>query len=82
MHKYISFNKLFTGALCEINNLVALSLADICVSMPCMNSGTCISDGSKYTCKCPTGFTGPSCEKNIKCNDLCLHAVNCFDYVS
>lgn len=57
--------------------------------MPCMNSGTCISQGSNYECKCPAGFTGRNCEMTMtmtmtmKCNsDPCQHFVSCHDYVS
>jgi len=69
---------------------VARSHADDgCKIMPCMNSGTCISQGSNYECKCPAGFTGRNCEMTMtmtmtmKCNsDPCQHFVSCHDYVS
>ena len=36
---------------------------DICVELPCMNDGTCVkSDPGKYTCTCPSGFTGDRCQ--------------------
>jgi hypothetical protein len=56
---------------------------DVCVLMPCLNSGTCISQGSNYECKCPTGYTGRNCEMIMKCNaDPCQHFVSCHDHVS
>lgn len=79
-----SFDTIITGAFCEHGNIVARSHADdFCVIMPCLNSGTCVSQGSNYECKCPAGFTGRNCEMTMKCNaDPCQHAVSCRDYVS
>ncbi|KAE9538509.1 hypothetical protein AGLY_005608 [Aphis glycines] len=78
----------YTGAFCEHGIIVARSHADDgCKIMPCMNSGTCISQGSNYECKCPTGFTGRNCEMTMtmtmtmKCNSgPCQHFVSCHDY--
>lgn len=82
-HGY-SFETIITGAFCEHGNIVARSHADdVCVIMPCLNSGTCISQGSNYECKCPAGFTGRNCEMTMKCNATpCQHFVSCRDYVS
>lgn len=83
MHGF-SFDTIITGAFCEHGNIVARSHADdVCVLMPCLNSGTCISQGTNYECKCPVGFTGRNCEMTGKCNaDPCQHAISCRDYVS
>lgn len=85
MHGY-SFFTIFTGAFCEHGNIVARSHAadDGCVIMPCLNSGTCIPQGSKYECKCSTGFTGRNCEMTMKlCNSSpCHHSMSCRDFVS
>lgn len=38
--------------------------ADLCLSTPCKNSGTCktANHSSTYYCDCPSGFTGSNCE--------------------
>jgi hypothetical protein len=35
---------------------------DNCASGPCQNGGTCNDCLDSYTCSCPTGYTGDSCE--------------------
>ncbi|CDW52306.1 EGF domain containing protein [Trichuris trichiura] len=44
-----------------------------CLSKPCMNGGTCSSDGLYYLCDCKPGFKGFQCEQQVKyCeNDTC-----------
>uniref|UniRef100_A0A663DY81 Fibulin 7 n=1 Tax=Aquila chrysaetos chrysaetos TaxID=223781 RepID=A0A663DY81_AQUCH len=35
---------------------------DDCSSNPCANSGTCVDGNQSYTCLCPRGWSGPSCQ--------------------
>uniref|UniRef100_A0A8C6IQC3 Uncharacterized protein n=1 Tax=Melopsittacus undulatus TaxID=13146 RepID=A0A8C6IQC3_MELUD len=35
---------------------------DDCSSNPCANSGTCVDGNRSYTCLCPRGWSGPSCQ--------------------
>ncbi|NXX40447.1 FBLN7 protein, partial [Tricholaema leucomelas] len=35
---------------------------DDCSSNPCANSGTCVDGDQSYTCLCPQGWSGPSCQ--------------------
>ncbi|NWH75955.1 FBLN7 protein, partial [Piaya cayana] len=38
---------------------------DDCSSNPCANGGTCIDGNQSYTCLCPRGWSGPSCQSPI-----------------
>ena len=35
---------------------------DECLSIPCLNGGTCKDDVGRYTCTCAPGYTGTHCE--------------------
>ena len=55
--------------------LIAATSATLnaCMSSPCANGSTCTPDpdSGSYTCHCPPGYTGPSCDTNI---DECMEA--------
>jgi hypothetical protein len=36
-----------------------------CQPNPCLNGGTCIPQGTSFTCQCPSTFTGYCCENRI-----------------
>lgn len=36
-----------------------------CSDEPCLNDGTCSTDGVTFTCACATGFSGDTCDTNI-----------------
>uniref|UniRef100_A0A8B9GJ63 EGF-like domain-containing protein n=1 Tax=Amazona collaria TaxID=241587 RepID=A0A8B9GJ63_9PSIT len=38
---------------------------DDCSSNPCANRGTCVDGNQSYTCLCPQGWSGPSCQSPI-----------------
>ena len=40
---------------------------DPCFPNPCQNGGLCSESGTDYTCNCPTGFKGKSCESKLYC---------------
>ncbi|CAJ1086482.1 LOW QUALITY PROTEIN: zonadhesin%2C like [Xyrichtys novacula] len=41
-----------------------------CLSSPCQNGGTCeVGNNNTFTCKCPEGFEGPTCEVEITPTD-------------
>ena len=47
---------------------------DSCSPSPCLNGGSCIRDGSHYTCSCQNGYTGLTCNGNvyISMREMCL----------
>jgi hypothetical protein len=49
----------------KIKKSIFKSLAP-CDSNPCLNGGTCSVSGNSYTCTCPPGYTGNTCESNIR----------------
>ncbi len=43
---------------------------DDCAPNPCVNGGTCQNDVEGFTCQCPPGFFGMTCEVDV---DECLY---------
>ena len=41
---------------------IFVSDIDDCAENPCQNNGTCIDGLDGYTCTCPSGYTGTTCE--------------------
>jgi hypothetical protein len=56
---------------------------EACESDPCVN-GTCVPNGSSYTCDCLDGFTGSRCETNVDdcAVEPCLNSGVCEDRVA
>ncbi|XP_034070812.1 coagulation factor VII isoform X2 [Gymnodraco acuticeps] len=49
------------------------TLAEVCVSGPCLNGGSCSSQGSSFTCFCLPNFSGLTCElERSSVLDTCL----------
>ena len=53
---------------------------DECVSNPCLNEGTCGDEIGGYSCTCPQGFSGPTCDQGTVCHNtiVALRKVNTF----
>lgn len=54
---------------------------DECSSSPCQNGGTCHDGQGSFSCSCPVGFSGPTCEEAIdECaSSPCLGGGTCID---
>ena len=59
-------------------------LSDECEENPtgCLYGGQCVDGVNKYTCTCPSGFTGEHCqEEKIFCaNSACANGICLNDY--
>ncbi|CAH1277168.1 NOTCH2 [Branchiostoma lanceolatum] len=55
-----------------------------CRPNPCRNSGRCIGQDNSYTCDCPAGFSGVSCQININecASSPCQNGGQCRDGVN
>jgi len=51
--------------------VLLLTEEDNCLSSPCLNGATCISDLTGYRCLCELGFTGTDCETGL-CRFCCI----------
>lgn len=43
-------------------SLLCFSDVNECASHPCQNGGTCTQGINRFSCQCPAGFGGPTCE--------------------
>uniref|UniRef100_A0A8C0JFI7 Uncharacterized protein n=1 Tax=Chelonoidis abingdonii TaxID=106734 RepID=A0A8C0JFI7_CHEAB len=40
-----------------------------CASNPCANSGTCVEDVQRFTCLCPSSWSGRNCQTPVYCSN-------------
>uniref|UniRef100_UPI00358F3622 EGF-like repeat and discoidin I-like domain-containing protein 3 isoform X2 n=1 Tax=Myxine glutinosa TaxID=7769 RepID=UPI00358F3622 len=84
--------KWFRGLTCELemDTTMASEVMDPCNPNPCFNGGWCDTpdldvEGSAtvVTCKCPAGYEGPRCERDVKECELdapCKNGGECQDF--
>ena len=57
-----------SGSFCETSTLLCNTDPS-----PCQNGGTCLEGGSSYSCVCPPGRTGSTCELESSCDVVECH---------
>ncbi|XP_034386334.1 neurocan core protein [Cyclopterus lumpus] len=58
--------------------------SDPCHTNPCLHGGSCLQEGDGYSCYCPQGFSGESCEIDIDdCqSNPCQNGGTCIDEIN
>ncbi|XP_062869168.1 neurocan core protein isoform X2 [Trichomycterus rosablanca] len=66
------------------NSSSAGSEEDPCLMNPCLHGGSCLREGEGYSCLCPLGYYGESCEIDIdECqSNPCLNGGTCIDEIN
>lgn len=54
------------------NVSVSVPADHACLSSPCLNAGSCVETSQGFECRCPPGWTGPSCSisKTVTLNQI------------
>jgi hypothetical protein len=77
LHFYFSFFfKIKSKFSCEIQ-------INACSSSPCQNNATCTSIANYFSCNCPLGYYGNTCERTInpcQFSKICLNGGTCVSY--
>ncbi|XP_073699746.1 neurocan core protein [Garra rufa] len=57
---------------------------DPCQTNPCLHGGSCLTEGKGYSCLCPQGYSGESCEIDIDdCqSNPCQNGGTCIDEIN
>uniref|UniRef100_A0A672YYL5 Neurocan core protein n=1 Tax=Sphaeramia orbicularis TaxID=375764 RepID=A0A672YYL5_9TELE len=69
----------------EVMPLIKLMPANNpCQTNPCLHGGSCLQEGDGYSCYCPQGFSGESCEIDIDdCqSNPCQNGGTCIDEIN
>ena len=62
---------------CSGHVILIGSQAAVCTDDTCKNGGICTTDGYSFTCSCPSGYTGSTCENAAVTH---CHQIDCSDY--
>ena len=76
----VRFDTTSNSDMYECNDHIILigSQAAVCTDDTCKNGGTCATDGYSFTCTCPAGYTGNTCENQATITHC--HQMDCSDY--
>ena len=76
-------SEMSSKSLTNCSNFAALSWIKFScgASDPCLNGGTCRDGEQSFTCECPTGFTGTTCESLDACaSSPCFSGATCINH--
>jgi hypothetical protein len=59
-----------------------IEVDDPCMNAPCRHGGTCVSNASKFTCFCASGWSGETCEMCADSSILSVDPTNPFAYLT
>ncbi|XP_071343551.1 neurocan core protein isoform X2 [Trachinotus anak] len=64
--------------------LIPSAESNPCQTNPCLHGGSCLQEGDGYSCYCPQGFSGESCEIDIDdCqSNPCQNGGTCIDEIN
>ncbi|XP_071484036.1 uncharacterized protein [Diadema antillarum] len=63
------------GQNCEVQ----VPVSDTCSSDPCQNGGSCRPNSAGFTCDCPSGYSGTTCQYLDPClSNPCLNGGKCY----
>ncbi|XP_071956964.1 putative ferric-chelate reductase 1 [Antedon mediterranea] len=66
----------YTGSTCQTQ-------INECASNPCLNEGVCVDETNRFTCVCPSGYSGDRCESqsntNVCASMPCLNGGICIN---
>uniref|UniRef100_A0AAQ6IS89 Neurocan core protein n=1 Tax=Anabas testudineus TaxID=64144 RepID=A0AAQ6IS89_ANATE len=72
------------NSLSTVNDLQSNVENNPCQTNPCLHGGSCLQEGDGYSCYCPQGFSGESCEIDIDdCqSNPCQNGGTCIDEIN
>ncbi|KAF7702954.1 neurocan core protein isoform X1 [Silurus meridionalis] len=80
----VGFNTSTATAEYEHDSSASSAEEEPCQTNPCLHGGSCLKEGEGYSCLCPLGYYGESCEIDIdECqSNPCQNGGTCIDEIN